>query len=504
MRLNLFKRGKKLTSRLNSQGKDLEKEPLSKKNLNEQQLRQLFVSCADVHIDPHRFGSTRVLLFYCDGLTDIKQLNQDTLPQLKKMVENDHFPFDERQDQTLELVPIQHNETFKKVTTEVFSGNLVLFFPDSLDLYTLNIANPPHRDPDESSTEQSIKGPRDGFTEELTTNVALVRKRLNTSSLHYESFEIGKRSHTKVALLYIDDIISSKVVDEARKRLKNITIDVLDGGPALETMIADSSYSLFPLVDYTGRPDYVVKALTTGRFAILVNGSPIAVLAPTNLMVLLKSPEDFYTPYYMVTLQLFLRHIALILAIFLPGFWVSLTAYNTEQLPFPLLATVTTSRIGIPLPIPLEAFLMVGLFEIFTEAGQRLPKVLGQTVAVVGGLIIGDMAVRAGMVSVTNLVIVASTAIATYTLVNYSLAGTVAALRLFVLILSSFFGMFGFFVSLFAIVTYTARLESFGVPYLAPLSPPVFKDILDALINKPKKSKQNRPDMLPIKDRTRR
>ncbi|MNI35188.1 Spore germination protein XA [compost metagenome] len=351
--------------------------------------------------------------------------------------------------------------------------------------------------------EVSIKGPKDGFVEELPTNVALVRKRLRTNSLCYEQFKIGTRSKSRVALLYIEDIIQPEILGEARERLLNFQIDALFSGSQLEEILSDSSSSLFPLIDYTGRPDYVADCLIHGRFAIIVDGSPIAVIAPANLTLLFKTPEDIYLPYYYVTFERILRWIALVISMLLPGFWVALSAFNIDQLPFPLLATVTIARIGLPLPTPLEAFMMMGLFELFREAGARLPKSIGQTVAVVGGIIIGDAAIRAGLASTTMLVVSSLTAVATFTFVNQTLSGSVSVIRLYVLLLSSTLGMYGFVLGTFTIVLYLSKLESFGVPYLSPLSPIKFKDILSALFMKPISKSNLRPEIMQTEDTTR-
>lgn len=369
---------------------------LEKENLTESSIRDLFKNCADVEIKRYEMGDQKpreVLLLYCKGLADQKQINQYVISRIESVLDHNNITELEKK---MDLKPLQGSE---EIISNVFSGHLILVFLKNNKLYTLNVNDPPQRTPEQSNTEISIKGPKDGFVEELERNVALVRKRLKTNSMCYESFTIGKRSRTKVALLYMNDIIQPKVINEARRRLQKINIDALQGSNQLEEILSDYSYSLFPLIDYTGRPDFVVDYLLHGRFVVLVNGSPTGVVGPANLTLLFKSPEDLYMPFYFVFFERILRLIGLILSIFLLGFWVALSAYNVEQIPFPLLATVTVSRIGLPLPAPLEALLMMGLFELFREAGARLPSTVGQTVAVVGGIIVGDAAIRAGLAS---------------------------------------------------------------------------------------------------------
>ncbi|MFC0212871.1 spore germination protein [Paenibacillus chartarius] len=471
--------------------------------LSPEGLRALFRNCADVKMDKYDLGDAEsiqaVYLFYCEGLADVQQINEYVLPRLESMLH--HSKPGMELDKKLELTQIVQTQD---MITRVFSGQLLIYYSGLNTLYALDIASPPHRNPSESNTEISIKGPRDGFVEELTTNVALVRKRLRTNSLCYEQFTIGTRSNCKVALLYIEDIIQPEIIREARARLKHIDIDILLGGSQLEVIISDSSSSIFPLLDYSGRPDYVADCLVHGRFAIIVDGGPNAIIGPANLTLLLKSPEDPYFPFYYSTFGMFLRLIGLITTLLLPGFWTALSSYNIEQIPYPLVATISMSRIGLPLPGPLEAFLMIGMFELFREAGERLPKAVGQTVAVVGGIVVGDAAIRAGLASTTLLVVAALTAVSSFTLVNQSLTGSVSIIRLCVLVCSSVLGMYGFILSVIAIVFYLSRLESFGVPYLAPLSPITWKDVVAAVTRKPWHKMNRRPEILNTKDSSRR
>lgn len=234
-----------------------------------------------------------------------------------------------------------------------------------------------------------------------------------------------------------------------------------------------------------------------------MEGAPTAVIGPANLTLLLKTPEDFYIPFYMGSFGLLFRFAGLIISLLLPGFWIALASFNIEQLPYPFVATISLSRIGLPMPAPLEGFLMIALFELFREAGERLPKAVGQTVAVVGGIVVGDAAIRAGLASTTFLVIAAITAVSSFTLVNQSLVGTVSIIRLFVMLCSSTLGMYGFILSIIAIVLYLSSLESFGIPYLSPLSPIRWKDITMALLRKPWYKKDRRPEILQTKDSTR-
>lgn len=466
-----------------------------------EEIRQLFRKSADIKMEEYELGDTEhlqsVLLIYCDGLTDTKPINEYLLPRLTHLIDNN---FSMELDKKLKLARIHQKE---EIIDRVFSGELVLYFEHLNVIYTVDTAAPPQRQPEESNTEISIKGPKDAFVEELSTNVALVRKRLRSNSLCYEQFTIGKRSRSKVALLYIEDITNTQIVDEVRARLQHIELDLLFSSSQLEEILSDSSRSLFPLLHYSTRPDFVVDCLVRGRFSVIVEGAPTAVIGPANLTLLLKTPEDAYIPFYMSTFGLLFRFAGLVISLLLPGFWAALASFNLEQLPYPFVATIALSRIGLPMPAPLEGFLMIALFELFREAGERLPKAVGQTVAVVGGIVVGDAAIRAGLASTTFLVIAAITAVSSFTLVNQSLVGTVSIIRLFVLLCGSTLGIYGFNLSVIAIIVYLASLKSFGVPYLAPLSPIHWKDVVMALLRKPWYMKNQRAEILQTKDTTR-
>ncbi|MBD0379543.1 spore germination protein [Paenibacillus sedimenti] len=477
--------------------------------MNEQHFREWFAKSADVIIKSYRFRDTNptpnVLLLYCDGMCKIEHLEHVILPQLHAMLTDELNLQASRLNVStmLQLDEITGPNLMESLTVSLYQGQVILFFEETQLVFALNIASPPNRSPEESSTETSIKGPRDAFTENITTNIALVRKRLLTRSLCCEKMDIGKRSHTSVALLYMDDIIDLDMIMEVKQRLLSLDVDGLISSAQLEERVSGTKYPFFPLMDYAGRPDYIADSLLRGRFAILIDGSPMALIAPASLMFILKSPEDVHFPFYYVAFERILRVGGLIVSTLLPGFWIAVSAFNIEQLPFPLVATISSSRLGLPISGPMDFIIMLVLFELFREAGMRLPKVVGQTVTVVGGLIVGDAAIRAGITSPTTLVVTSISTISMYTLVNQSLSGTVTVLRTLILIISATFGIFGFMLALMGVILYLATLESFGVPYLSPVSPPQFKEMTASLLAKPWSKLKRRPGTLNPNDATR-
>jgi hypothetical protein len=369
---------------------------------NARWIRSACALCQDVKSQKLQFhteaGIRIALLLYCEGLADIKQITHTIVPSLEELLLSNQPP------DTWNVAPLSIETDWENVIAKVFQGALAVFVDGIGKAYMLDISNPPQRNPEQPNTEVSVRGPRDGFVEELTVNLALVRKRLNTRSLACEKFVLGRRSLTRAALLYIEDILDPEVRNEIRNRLSNINFDAVYTSSQLEEYLADSSFSIVPLFHYTGRPDNVVTSLLLGRFAILLDGLPTALIGPANFFLQMKSPEDFHVNYLYVIMERLVRLLGFVVSVFLPGFYVAITTYHQDQIPLTLLATFIAARKGVPFPTPVEAFIMLILFEMFREAGLRLPGVIGQTLAVVGGLIIGESAIRAGLTSPSMLV----------------------------------------------------------------------------------------------------
>lgn len=438
-----------------------------------QAAKRYFANCQDVVVHPvHIADSTPYddgFIIYNDGLIDASQINDFVLPRIQQSLEEpNHF-----HTLWLDAERLDDKPSFEQIADHVFSGQLIVSFRCHKQPFhaMINIANRPERSPEESNTESSIKGPRDGFTEQLSMNVALIRKRLRSSKLTYAKTTIGTRSKTNVGLLYFEDLVPPEMIEEAEARLNQIHTEGLIGFNQLEEALSDSPYSLLPTVDYSGRPDHAAECLLEGKFVVMMDGSPMALIAPAGLVSLLKSPEDNQLSFFIAAFQRLIRYSGLAISLLLPGLWIALTSFNIEQIPLSFLATISVSRVGIPFSTPFEAFIMLGLFELFREAGIRLPKAVGGTVTVVGGLIVGDAAVRAGLTSPTMIVIIATTTIATFTLVNQTLAGFVSIIRILLMIAASLFGLFGFFMGFYVLLLYAAWCKSFGKPFLAPLSP---------------------------------
>lgn len=473
--------------------------------MRREKLNKLFESCPDVILRTLRLGEGRTTeeidLIYCESLCDTERIDAIVLPRLYRSYETsgvqavqaDGVPL-------LSMVEIEPNE--EQVEQTVFNGSLLLFFAKSDRLYELDLSRRPNRNVEETNTEVSIRGPRDGFIEDLQTNIALIRKRLRTTTLTFERFYLGRRSKTPIVLMYVTDITRDDVIAQVRERIQKMDIDVLSSIEALGRIIANSSYRLFPALVYSGRPDFAAEAVMNGRFVILMDGEPTCLIGPVELLFLLKTAEDSRVAPIFVMLERMIRLFGLFFAIFLPAFWTAMVVYQQDQIPYRMLATLTIARQGVPMPAGFESVLMLFLFELFREAGARLPKVVGQTLSVVGGLIIGDAAISAGLASPAQVVVVATSVVATSTLVHHSLTGTAVLIRMAALLVSSVLGIYG--VVLFAIAMLVAliNVEYFGVPYLSSFNYSSPRQLLSSVLFLPRHEMRKRPKFLRLKDET--
>ena len=472
-------------------------------------LKELFKDSGDVIFETYSFGESiyqhDVTFLFCNGLVDDQMLNEviyerfdNFFKKLKKekIEETDIF----RNLYIQGVRRIQHDE---EAIESIFSGQLLTYFHKENFVFSIDISSRPQRKTEETNTEVAIKGPRDNFIEDLSTNIALIRKRLRTNSLVLRKYVVGKRSKTEIAVLFIKDIANPEILTELEKSIKNIDIDGIYSGRQVHELIIKRPFNVFPTFHYTGRPDFAVNSLLVGRFILFVDGVPYALIVPVNFGFLLKTSEDTESVYIYNSWERILRFLALLVSIYLPGFHIALTSYHQNQIPIIFLGTIVESSKGVPFPAPLEALIMLFLFEIFREAGLRLPLAIGQTLSVVGGLIIGEAAIRAGLASPLTIVIIAISAVATYTLVNVALHGIVSVLRFFVLIFVSFFGFFGFFVSVYVVLFYMANIQTLGVPYLTVPSVAKARPILKTFLRLPEQKYAKRAQFLKTKDATR-
>ncbi|GGF84623.1 spore germination protein KA [Paenibacillus albidus] len=323
----------------------------------------------------------------------------------------------------------------------------------------------------EPTSQTVIRGPMDGFTEGIKTNLSLVRRRIKDRNLRIESFVIGEVTSTDVSILYMKTLVRQEVLEEVRSRLESIDIDgILESG-YIEEYIQDTALTPFPTVFNTDRPDVVAAALLEGRVAIVVSGTPFVLLVPALFMHFFQSPEDYYNRSDISTLLRIVRLSALFISMLVPALYIALTTYHQEMLPTGMLISLAAQREGVPFPAFVEAILMEFTYEILREAGVRIPRNVGQAISIVGTLVIGQAAVEAGIISAAMVIIVSITAISSFVIPVVSMSISIRIVRFAMMILSGAFGMVGIFVGIIILLLHLTSLRSFGISYLSPFSP---------------------------------
>ncbi|AYB43626.1 spore germination protein [Paenibacillus lautus] len=463
-------------------------------SMTEQQLRDRYADSDDVYITsyPGMDAEPWAIMVYSPMMCDSKVLSEVFLPVISKewntSVSQKH-PFDPaslRYYLTLDVA----DANMESVDDIVYSGYIALYFPKDDKLYSYSAGKTIGRTPEESATETSVKGPRDGFVEELDINVSLIRKRLKSPGLVYSSFKLGDKSKTTVGIMYLKDKVIPETVTAIVDKLNHYTGDPPVGIGELAEHLTPYRFSVLPMFDYTGRTDLAYDSLTRGRLVIIMQGSPVLLIAPASFMQLLFAAEDPQMPFYFVMPWRILRMVGFLISIFLPGFYITLLSFHQDQIPFPLLATVANTRLGLPIPTGFEMLIILFLLSLLREAGMQMPSPIASTITVVSGIIIGDAAIRGGFFSPTMTVIGALSFVAGSTHSNQDFVVSQTIFRFFVLTLSSVFGLFGFFISVFLIVQYAANHNPFGQPYLAPFSPFSISKILGNLFRFPGKRKK--------------
>lgn len=379
---------------------------------------------------------------------------------------------------------------------DILRGYSALLIDSYNCAFLLDTAYFPSRPMDEPVTESVIRGPRIGFVETIADNVALLRHRIRNPKLTFLSQEIGEIAPKKVVISYIEGIANPALVDEVIRRVSNTMIDDLQESSYLEHLIEDDPWSPFPLIQSTERPDRVEAALLEGRVSILIDGSPFILIAPVTYPMLLQSPDDYYQLWYIGSILRFLRYICVLISLFLPSLYVSLVSYHQGLIPMRLAFTIAGTREGVPFPTIIEALIMEITIEILREAGLRLPKPLGQTIGIVGGLVIGQSAVEAGIVSPIMVVVVALTAISSFTIPQYEAGIVIRFLRFGMMLSAAFLGLYGVILFFIILTSHLVKLKSFGVDYLAPFTPIMTKDWKDFILRLPHKLLVRRPQIL--------
>ena len=355
----------------------------------------------------------------------------------------------------------------------------------------------------EPTLEKSLKGAKDAFVETLRTNTALVRRRLATPGLKLKELSVGRRSHTRVALLYLEGVAAPETVEELRRRLESLDVDALTATGILEEALIDAPHSPFPQLLHTERPDRFAQYLLEGRAGVLVDGLPIGLVAPVTLADFMRVTGDSCNHYLIATALTLLRWLALGLSMLLPALYVAVALYHQEMIPTRLLLSVIEAKQNVPFSTALEILGMLISFELLQEAGLHLPNPIGDTVSIIGALIVGQSAVEARVVSPIAIIVVAFAGIAGYTLPSQDLGATVRLTRLGLVLAAILGGLFGVGAGLCLLLLHLSRIDSLGLDYTAPLSDGRPLPVTRLLLRLPKRADKFRDPALHTPDRRR-
>jgi spore germination protein KA len=442
----------------------------------------------------------QAVFFYTDGLVNSSLVEKTIDTFIYKADELAHR--NTFHDMPIEILVHKHlltnpsvtlNDHLEKGIQAILSGDTLLLINGSTKGFLIPTRGWQARSVDEPQSEQVVRGPRDGFTENIRTNTALVRRRIRDPELRIDAMNVGTRTRTDINIAYIKGIVKNGLVEEVKKRIQGIEIDgVLESG-YIEELIEDAPFSPFTTIMSTERPDKVASALLEGRVAIFVDNTPFVMIVPVNFWQFLQASDDYYSRYMTGSFFRIVRYFAFVISLTLTSIYVMLVSFHQEMIPTPLALTIASGREVVPFPILIEALMMDLSFELMKEAGLRMPKPVGQAVSIVGSLVIGQAAVQAGIVSPFMVIIVAITGIASFALPNYAASFSIRLIRFPLLIASGTLGLLGFAGMFSVLAIHALSLRSFGESYLAPASPFQPADQKDAIIRFPWWKMNKRP-----------
>ena len=399
-------------------------------------------------------------------------------------------------DVILGLSDVEEITGLSEIESAILNGNAVLIVEGRKKALKIRGSGFPGMTVNEAKNEQVIRGSMEGFGVSLKTNQVLIRKRLRSSELKAENMMLGKRSKTSISVLYMNEIVRPEILKEVKKRLKSFEIDGFMDSGIIEQLTSGNEWSLFPQYMTTERPDRAAQLLLEGHIVIITDNSPIVLILPVNFSTFLKTPDDYYNRWGIATLERFLRYIAVFFAVSLPALYISVVNFRPEILPANLIQVFISARQNIPYPVFTEVIIMEISFELIREAGVRIPGAMGNAIGIVGGLIVGSAAVEASLASPIIVIIVALTALCSFTIPNNEFSSSFRIIKYLLIILSAIYGLYGCIIGLLLVLIHLSGLKSYGFPYFTPVAGNELNDnegSLDFIYRMPYKYLTKRP-----------
>ena len=422
-------------------------------------------------------GGLKFTCIFADPITDKELLGEQIV---RPLLHYEGKPTAEEVGKKVTSPELRSEKALDKLAQEILAGNPVLLWEGADEAIVAGTKKVFVRAIAEPTTDVAVKGPREGFIEDVKINTSLVRRRLKTGELKIEMLEVGRRSKTVVALCYLEGTSVKKTVKEVKKKLEEIDIDIIPDSSYLTHFLATRPYSLMKQVGTTEKPDIFCAKIAEGRVGLIVDGSPIALTVPYLIVEDFQSSEDYFVPPYRATFTRLLRLFALLVAIYLPAFYIAAQLFKLQLFPVKLLLTISGSIRDIPFSPSIEMLLVLLVLEVLNEASIRMPKYVGMALSVVGALVLGETAVSAGFVSTPAIIIIAFSGIGLYAVPN--LIEITSVVRLAMLLVAGSVGPYGIILLTAFILYYLVTTENFGAPLVAPYSPMIGRDLRDSIV----------------------
>ncbi|WP_274648918.1 spore germination protein [Paenibacillus humicola] len=452
---------------------------------------------------PGGTGRSRTAVVYMDGLADRDLVQQHILLPLIALPTNEHGL--DGICAHIAAGGLRRERSLAKTIESLIYSSTIVLVDGAVECIIVSTEGWEHRSVGSPSSEKSIVGPQDSFVEVLRVNTALLRRRIKDPAMVVSLQQVGTRSKTDISIVYLEDVANPGIVEEVKRRLGTFDGDMLLDSSELAEHLEDQIWSPFPQIAYTERVDRAASAVLEGRVAVLVDGTPFAIYMPVTFSEMMITSEDYYTKFYSAAFTRWIRMLALTIALLMPSLYIAVSSFHQEMIPTELMIMIAANRTGIPFPTLLEALLMEITFELLREASIRMPGSFGQTIGIVGALVIGQAAVQANIIGPVLTVIVSITAIGSFIIPSYNTSLAIRLLRFPMMILAGTMGLFGILFGLSLILIHLVRLRSFGVDYMASLTPDKLSQVDDSLLLKrPSVLQMKRPGFLRPINRTRR
>ncbi|MBM7568166.1 spore germination protein [Paenibacillus sacheonensis] len=437
---------------------------------------------ADFVCYENRLGAFPIFVGYIKTLTETDVLERSILGCLS---DNPNASFEE----LFQLIPVAEKEIcedWKRTQDKVYRGYVAIQYgQDSQQWLLINAAATKGRSVAIPEVEFTVEGPKEGFVESLDTNLNLIRQRVPYPDLRIKELTVGSISKSRIAVVYIKGITNEQYLNTCIQRIEDVRFDQITDSTLLQQMIEDNSNSIFPQTIGTERPDYVAWAVSSGQICILKDGSPTAVFVPVNLWLFFITYEDYYLPWIIASVLRMIRMCSVLFSVYASPLYVAVITYHGQGISNVFLPTIVSSRINVPFPPVVEVLIMELVIELLREAGARLPTKIGQTIGIVGGIVLGTAAVEAALTSNFLLIIVALSALASFTTPVFRMSATIRVLRFPFIFAAQIWGLLGIVICTLALVAHLLRLTSLGMPYLVPVYPFRKSDLYDTVIRPP-------------------